>query len=117
MASNATAVALRESQIQDLEVEIRGLGSSKDALDRERAALYSERQELVRIREHLQLVLGDLRDGQADFDANRGRLYADLERFTKLIADKEQEVADISPQLDERIEEERELKQQYGNDG
>jgi chromosome segregation ATPase len=113
MASNATAVALRESQIQDLEGEILRLGSSKDALDRERAGLYSERQELVRIREHLQLVLGDLRDGQADFDANRGRLAADLDRFTKLISEKNKEVAEIAPLLEKRIQQERDLKQQY----
>jgi hypothetical protein len=80
MASNATAVTLRESQIQDMDAEMRALQSKKDGMYRERDGLYGERQELVRIREHLQLVLGDLRDGQAEFDENRDKMYADLER-------------------------------------
>jgi chromosome segregation ATPase len=111
-ASNATAVALRESQIQDMDAEMRALQSKKDGMDRERDGLYGERQELVRTREHVQLVLGDLRDGQAEFDENRDKMYADLERFTKMIAEKEKEIAQVSPVLEARIEQERELKQQ-----
>ncbi len=38
-------------------------------------------------------------------------MYADLDGFTKMIAEKEKEIAQIYPVLAERIGKERELKQ------
>lgn len=112
--------ATNDGRIHDLEISMRRSSAHRDALERERVSLYEERNELVRVSQHLGLVVGDAHDGKAAADASRQTLAQDLLRYylfffnfrcERLIQEKEAEITASS--FDQRMAEERKLKQQY----
>ncbi|KAK9764937.1 Structural maintenance of chromosomes protein 3 [Basidiobolus ranarum] len=105
----------RELEISEAESSIRELQQKIDLLSLEKQQLLEDKQEQVKILANIEMTVSDL-EGDLSSDAGlQQRLSQELERITRSINDKEQELSRVTPEYESAVRRETELKEGLEN--
>ncbi|KAK9739018.1 Structural maintenance of chromosomes protein 3, partial [Basidiobolus ranarum] len=96
----------REVEVNETESNIRELQQKIDLLTLEKQQLLEDKQEQVKILANIEMTVSDL-EGDLSSDAGlQQRLSQELERITRSISEKEQELARVTPEYESAAREE-----------
>ncbi|KAI4138743.1 MAG: hypothetical protein L6R39_006635, partial [Caloplaca ligustica] len=99
-----------DRELAEIQAEINELRQQVDFLNVDKKQLESERKENSRTKAKIELDVKNLTDGQSAAQQARHRYQSDLESLQASIEQHEQELAEIIPQYNTRLEEEAAAK-------
>ena len=95
-----------EKDLADIEAEIGELKQQVEFLKVDKKQLEDERRESARARAKLELEVKTLSDGQSAAEQSKGDIQSALNSVQRSIKEREDELADITPQYESKMQEE-----------
>ncbi|KAJ3153289.1 Structural maintenance of chromosomes protein 3 [Geranomyces variabilis] len=103
----------RDQNIAAIEQKIRETKAQVAGLTAERAQCDDDREEYIKAKAQLELIIEDLQDTVTSNEASKESVLRELEALQEKIDEKQREVETIRPQFDEALRKETELKQRF----
>ncbi|TPX59672.1 hypothetical protein PhCBS80983_g02285 [Powellomyces hirtus] len=101
----------REQNIANIERQIRDTKTEISLIVAERGQADDDRQEYIKAKAHLELIIKDLQDNMTNSLASKTKLQKDLADIQKKVDAKQKEVDDIRPRFEEALRIEITLKE------
>ncbi|KAI9005213.1 putative chromosome segregation protein SudA [Gaertneriomyces semiglobifer] len=103
----------RQRILADLEKQIRDLKQQQGQLAAERVQLDDERQEQIKAKAHLELVVRDMEERATTSVDEKSQVQSELEMLKQKIAEKESELDTIRPEFELAVREEERIKEAF----